>query len=348
MEKWLPDFYKALREHAVLVAIICLYGVAMYAASRYYQLPYSFTPNMLGYAELLYIPLASALSVHVISVMVFVRPDRLVEHLQHSLKPYFAPSRLMPAFPVLLMFPLFASAFTFFKSAIPIIHPYAWDARLMQMDYLLHGGNHPWELLHVVVGYPIVTFIVNALYNLWFFVAHGMFVLLVFTTKKPEIRMRYLLSYMLLWIVLGTLGAIAFSSMGPCYDPDIARHAGPYAPLMDYLRKTNETIPVWSLGVQEFLWDNYQNNRAGMGSGISAMPSLHVAIACLMAITGWQYSRRIGAILAVYALIIFVGAVHLGWHYALDGYAGVIGAGIIWWLVGRWQSSSLYLKITGH
>lgn len=348
MEKWFPELYKTLRDHAVLIVIICLYGIAMYGASRYYQLPYRFAPNMLGYAELLYIPLASALSVHAISVMVFVRPDRLVEHLQHSLKPYFVPARLLPAVPVLLLFPLFAATFTFFKSAIPVISPYAWDVQLTQLDYLVHGGNHPWELLHPVMGYPLVTGVVNVLYNLWFFIAHGMFVLLVFATGKPAIRMRYLLSYMLSWIVLGTLGAIAFSSMGPCYDPDIAHHAGPYAPLMDYLKKTNETIPVWSLGVQQFLWESYQNNRAGMGSGISAMPSLHVAIATLMAITGWQYSRRIGAILVVYALVVFVGSVHLGWHYAVDGYVGAIGAGVIWWLVGRWQDSALHVRITGQ
>jgi hypothetical protein len=27
--------------------------------------------------------------------------------------------------------------------------------------------------------------------------------------------------------------------------------------------------------------------------------------------------------------------VHLGWHYAIDGYAGILGAWLLWWLCGR-------------
>ena len=101
--------------------------------------------------------------------------------------------------------------------------------------------------------------------------------------------------------------------------------------------QTNEVVPVWALDVQQMLWDNYQNNKVGMGSGISAMPSMHVATATLMALFGWQYSRIAGIVLTLYALVIFIGSVHLGWHYALDGYVGALGAALVWWLVGRWQ-----------
>jgi hypothetical protein len=37
---------------------------------------------------------------------------------------------------------------------------------------------------------------------------------------------------------------------------------------------------------------------------------------------------------ALYGLVILVGSVHLGWHYAVDGYAGIAGALILWWIAG--------------
>jgi membrane-associated phospholipid phosphatase len=147
--------------------------------------------------------------------------------------------------------------------------------------------------------------------------------------------MQFLLSFVVSWIVLGTFGGIFFASMGPCYYPTFAQESGPYAPLMRYLREAGEVVPVWSLNVQQMLWDSYQNNKAGIGSGISAMPSMHVATAVLMALFGWRFSRKAGIALTLYAVVIMIGSVHLGWHYALDGYVGALGALIVWWLVGR-------------
>jgi hypothetical protein len=39
----------------------------------------------------------------------------------------------------------------------------------------------------------------------------------------------------------------------------------------------------------------------------------------------------------VFAVLILLGSVHLGWHYAVDGYAGALGAALLWHLVGRLQ-----------
>lgn len=329
----------SLREHAALAIIVLGYVLVTLVFSRWVELPYSFSLSLAGYAVALFIPLVFGFCWHVISVMVFVRPDRLTLYLIASLKPYLAPQRLLFAAPVLLLIPAFASAFTFFKSTIPAINPYAWDAQLIYWDAWLHGGVHPWVWLQPLLGYPVVTGAVNFLYNLWFFIMYALLTLQAFDTRNPALRMRFLLSFVLSWIVLGTLGAIYFSSMGPCYDALITGQASPFAALMDYLKSANQQVPVWALNVQKILWDNYQNNQPGIGSGISAMPSMHVATATLMALFGWQYSRSAGIALTVYAVVILIGSVHLGWHYALDGYVGALGAWVVWWLVGRWQAA---------
>ena len=36
-----------------------------------------------------------------------------------------------------------------------------------------------------------------------------------------------------------------------------------------------------------------------------------------------------------FAAIILVATVHLGWHYAIDGYAGILSAWLLWWACGR-------------
>lgn len=328
-----------VRGHAILIGLILAYALAAVAVSRLYDLPYKLWPNLLAaYFVTLAIPLALAFCWHAIQVMVFVRPRHLTRHLLSSLKTYLAPQRLLPIVPLLLLIPVFAVAFSFLKSTIPVLSPYTWDALFVRWDYLLHGGNHPWALLQPVLGYPMVTAGVNFLYNLWYLIMYVLLMLQIFDTRNAALRMRFLLSFLLTWIVLGTFGAMAFSSMGPCFDPAAASGTGPFAPLMAYLRQASESVPIPTLELQQMLWENYQNKGTAIGSGISAMPSMHVAIAILMALFGWGHSRAAGIALSIYALIVLIGSIHLAWHYALDGYAAALGAWLIWWLVGRGQA----------
>lgn len=65
------------------------------------------------------------------------------------------------------------------------------------------------------------------------------------------------------------------------------------------------------------------------------MPSVHVAVAGLYAILGWRTRPWAGVALTIYAVLILLGSIHLGWHYAIDGYVSLTMLGPIWWLGGR-------------
>jgi hypothetical protein len=46
-------------------------------------------------------------------------------------------------------------------------------------------------------------------------------------------------------------------------------------------------------------------------------------------------NRAVGLILALFAAIIQLGSVHLGWHYAVDGYLSALFTFLIWKWMGR-------------
>jgi membrane-associated phospholipid phosphatase len=61
---------------------------------------------------------------------------------------------------------------------------------------------------------------------------------------------------------------------------------------------------------------------------------MHVASSTLMAIFAFQWSRLAGIMLTIFATGIMIGSFVLGWHYAVDGYAGAMIALASWVVAG--------------
>jgi membrane-associated phospholipid phosphatase len=104
---------------------------------------------------------------------------------------------------------------------------------------------------------------------------------------------------------------------------------------MSYLHDASQSYSVWALTEQDILWQMYSAHDVSLAAGVSAMPSMHVAIATLFTLVCWRTKRWLGIVMSLYAVIIMVGSVHLAWHYAVDGYFGAAGMLAIWWCVGR-------------
>lgn len=277
-----------------------------------------------------------------IEMAVYENPDRPLKTLWRNFRAVLADRERMAAgLPVFIVLVIFMYVFTMVKSHVPVLAPYAWDVTFDQWDRVLHFGYRPWELLQPVFGFWPVTFLVNLNYNMWFVVMNVFWAYYAFIAKPGEERTRFFISYMMIWIVGGGVLAVVFSSAGPCYYTRIGLSPDPYVPLMDYLRSANEVLPIWALSAQDMLWQ-LQSEGSAFG-GISAMPSMHNATALLFVLTSGDRPLWVRRGLIVHAALIFLGSVHLGWHYAVDGYLAFALAYAVWRAmepVARWWEQS--------
>lgn len=250
--------------------------------------------------------------------------------------------RFLTLFVPMALLPLFVPAFLTLKSLIPDVHPFAFDAAFHALDRALHFGVDPWRITHALFGGDSATFVLSLLYNLWFLMIWGAAFYAILRLDRPVERFHYLCAMLVCWIVNGTVLAYAFSSAGPCYFGPLVGGADPYQPLMETLRAidarlaaTSDWQGIWALQAQDALLAYHGTSDAVALGGISAMPSMHVSLALVMAMGLWRFSRPVGAVLWVYAAAILVGSVHLGWHYAVDGYLSILTTVLIWHGLGR-------------
>lgn len=225
----------SLHGHRWLLAVVTGYTLAAILVAAHYgmleQLSLLLRPRL--YLVLLGLYLGILALARLLYVMIWVRPHRLTLHLLGEVRDWLTIERLLASTPVLLTLPLFIGSFTFFKTMIPVIHPFHWDSVFASWDRMLHGGLQPWQWLQPLLGHPWLTSTVNFIYNAWIFVIYVVLYWQIFSLSRSRLRMQF--------------------------------------------------------------------------------------------------------------LVILIGSVHLGWHYAIDGYLAWVLAGSLWWAVGRFLDYA-YIK----
>ncbi|UVK39428.1 phosphatase PAP2 family protein [Mesorhizobium sp. AR10] len=228
---------------------------------------------------------------------------------------------------------LFMAAFLYNKTMIPIVAPFQWDETFAQWDSNLLGGYQAWQIIQPIVGTPWVTRLLDIAYTLWILMVFLFWVGLLVSPCVPErLRLHYWRATVISWILIGLVMATLFSSAGPCYFAEMVPGApSPYADLKRYLDEVAAIYPLSSSSTKDFLWQVYIG-QVDLPGGISAMPSMHNAQAALFAAVAYSIDRRFGHAMLAYAVLIFFGSIHLGWHYAVDGIVGIAAALVIWWV----------------
>lgn len=221
------------------------------------------------------------------------------------------------------------------KSLIPYIHSYDLDPIFAELDRVIHGGTYPDRILVPWVQEFKLYGFFNLIYLLWFYIIFVVQLCALFYDNDPERRMRFLWSTLVLWVVLGLIFATALSSVGPIYYASFYPHLeNPYAEFLQILKSVHSTTELNVIKVSDVLVEYYRNDNVVNLNGISAMPSMHVAIMALVTCYASAWSYRLGLLSGVYTLLIMMGSVVLGWHYAIDGYVAVIVTVAVWFLIG--------------
>lgn len=234
---------------------------------------------------------------------------------------------------------LVLTAYTTFKILIPDVVPFYADEWAARFDARLHGVV-PWQWAHSVWPDSWSSALMVAYGKIWFvyWIATPLYVAL---WLRPDLARQYLWAFLLTLIICGNVLALMFSSVGPIYydhfitDPQFEEFQASLKSL-----DGSESVLIYA----NYLLGSYESGDNAFGTGISAIPSMHVAVVVLNAWLFSQLNRIAGTLAWGFALLIQFGSVYTGWHYAIDGYLSAIVVTAIWAGVQRLDRSAWSLK----
>ena len=332
--QFINEMGRQIRRHSLIAIASIISFVSGFVLKSVFNLPFEL--KIWPYLELalfVIVPIAFLWSQVMLFFyfILFRRPKHPIrEFALYYADVFLSPSRYAKAIPMFIIMTIGFIGYTEMKPLIPLINDFAWDQTFADWDRVLHFGVDPWRLLIPVFGSGFATFLLNFCYNFWFIIMFVFWLAAIWTKEDNGWERPFLLSFQLTWFIGGFILATFFSSMGPAFYDLIDPASNPFADQMAILNNHDENYSIWALTAQNTLREAFLNPAEAGIAGISAMPSMHNATTTLFALAAFRINKFFGYLMTAYLIVIVIGSVHLAWHYAIDAYAGILLAYLIW------------------
>ncbi|MCB2059970.1 MAG: phosphatase PAP2 family protein [Novosphingobium sp.] len=212
---------------------------------------------------------------------------------------------------IILLAGLNMIAFMWMKPLLNYLVPFSADPLLADVDNAIFLGHDPWKFF-TWLNFPWSGLVYH---QCWFVMMILMLLVVTVAPPSPQ-RSAMMLSYFVLWSIVGPVIHTLMPAAGPIFYSRMG-----YGDRFDALAPGPET--QW---VADYLWSIYSTQSFGAGAGISAMPSMHVATTVWIMLAVWMFARQFILPALAAGSVIFFLSISLGWHYAVDGIAGAVAA----------------------
>jgi hypothetical protein len=223
----------------------------------------------------------------------------------------------------LFLLPVLASHFVL-KSFTHLLNRRVLDPQLAELDRRLHLGIDPGRFLTTLFGERLVLQAIDVFYSgLYYVVVVGSTALLL--ALLPHARRRAFVTAFMLVFMAGSALYLAVPSWGPVFV-----WPGDFAQALSHMPLTWRVQAVLFQEISSIVHDPDGDLIIRYGS-VAAFPSLHLAVVTLFAVASRGVSRPWSVAGVVIVLLMLISSVVTGYHYLLDGYAGLGMALGAWW-----------------
>ena len=203
------------------------------------------------------------------------------------------------------------------KCNIYLLNPRNFDALLFQIDRTIHFGIAPCFFFVTLFNSKIFYSCLDIFYSPFYYLINLAYVPAILVLASSTVRRTFATAYVMI-CVAGLILYVLVPSWGPVFTyPEEFENALSHMPI---------TVKVQTQIFKET--SDLIRNPAGPRSinlgGIAAFPSLHVALLTLFALASKTISKRWFHLNLIFVGLMLIGTLVTGYHYLIDGYAGLI------------------------